>query len=116
MQTPTPGGSAGAILNAVSCATPALCVATGSALNAAGQAESALAQKWNGTKWTSLTTPAPGGSAALTAVSCLTATHCVTVGNVSVLGIQLPLAELWNGVVWKVLQIIDPTAGARHTS
>ncbi len=85
---PTIVYNGGGGLGSVSCPTPTFCVATG-----AGNGESEV---WDGTKWTLKDWQAPGDA---DAVSCVSATACVAVGDV-VHGHEGPWASVWNGKAW----------------
>ncbi len=80
--SPDPGSGDNS-LNAVSCATSTNCLAVGAESNTAGtQADrETLAESWNGTSWTALTSPDPGGTKNfLTGVSCTGVDQCQAVG------------------------------------
>src|SRR5215470_9085058 len=94
-------------LTAISCPVPARCMAVGHT-GVAGQDTSAAAEMWDGSTWSVLPMPAvPGAaSAALSAVSCASASNCIAVGSdVSAApgNPRLPLAEAWDGTSWQVL-------------
>jgi hypothetical protein len=99
-------------LYGVSCTRWTQCLAVGS--QAAGTATNfhPLAEQWNGHHWK--VTPMPGPTtlpqALALAVSCHSARNCVAVGyNYSYSGNQYaPLAELWNGGSWHIIQDLNP--------
>lgn len=68
-----------AAFNDVSCSGPRNCVAVGDSGVINQSRFSALAERWNGRKWTILNAHAPKG-ALLSSVSCPTATSCTAVG------------------------------------
>jgi hypothetical protein len=109
-QVPGEGGSP-TFLYAVSCASPAACVAVGSYSGPLGSGLP-LAEVWNGTSWTAQAPAVPdGGFVALTGVSCTAATACTAVGNYSQNHspfAQLALAEAWNGTAWALKPTPDP--------
>jgi hypothetical protein len=110
--TPTPANSLGSALDAVSCSAPDACTAVGAYSTSSGQA--ALAEGWNGRTWSIQSTPTPAGSSMdiLTGVSCRSATDCSAVGDdVDATGIQVPLAESWDGRSWTIRSTPVP-AGA----
>ncbi len=90
------------VLYGVSCPTLTNCFATGSA------GKSALAVTWDGATWTAMTparTAAPSNADVLMHVSCVSTTSCVAVGfryNPKVKYSDRTLAEVWDGVAWKV--------------
>jgi hypothetical protein len=105
-------------LSAVSCGSPAVCIAVGWFESGAGL-EEPLAELWNGSYWaveTPPSIPGPTGAAVLTGVSCPSASLCVAVGGSSESGDTAvselsPFAEVWNGTGWTVL----PTPSAPST-
>ena len=66
-------------LSAVSCASPSMCVAVGSYLDSNSNPAGTLAELWNGSSWSLLTTPKLV-AAALDGVSCPSVSVCVAVG------------------------------------
>jgi hypothetical protein len=115
---PGQAGLLNSSMTGVSCPATNYCMAVGS-FNAAGLTATYLtfAEQWNGKAWTltpTVTPPDLGGGALLNGVSCTSPTACMAVGEVmdfhALTGgyfTYKPLAEKWNGVVWKVV----PTAG-----
>jgi hypothetical protein len=105
-QTPKPAHSYRSDLVDVSCLTVSACIAVGST-NRAGR-EVTLAERWDGTSWTTLDTPDPGRGRAyeLNSVSCVSSSDCVAVGDYASAhhGSLVPLAEGWNGSRWRVQQ------------
>ncbi len=106
-------GTGKAVLNGVSCLTPASCVAVGYYLDLAG-IEHGLIERWNGTAWATTRAPSPGaGSNLLNAVSCASAgagTRCVAVGHAfTSTGAEVPLVESSSGGTWTVAS--SPSAG-----
>ncbi len=74
-------------------------------MNQAGTTDTTVAEQWNGTAWTVLTTPSPATFSALGSVSCTSPVHCVAVGGSSATatGTVSPLTEVWNGSAWTVV-------------
>jgi hypothetical protein len=111
-----PLGNDGAVLNGVTCFLAFKCFAVGSEGTPQVTTKATLAESWDGTSWTVVTTPkAPkSGANALNAVSCATADACEAVGYYDGnSGTSLPLADTWNGVVWKRVNAANPgTTGA----
>jgi hypothetical protein len=104
----SPGSGAQYILNGVSCASAARCIAVGS-----GNAQ-ALAESWNGTTWTQLTVATPAGAVttAFQQVWCSLANSCSAVGNYSdSSGNVLPLYETWDGTSWTIQPVTTLPAG-----
>jgi sugar lactone lactonase YvrE/phosphodiesterase/alkaline phosphatase D-like protein len=95
----TPEGAKSASLYGVSCASSTFCVAVG-LYDPDGVNKRTLAESWNGSSWTILTTPSEEkGFNALYAVSCTSSTSCTALG---VKG-EKPLALRWNGSEWSTL-------------
>jgi hypothetical protein len=90
-------------LTSVACPSARDCIAVGSP-GVAGAA--LLAERWNGSTWSVLPTPAGRAGSQLLALSCPSARLCVAVGQ-SASG---PLAEIWNGVVWRLPRVRAPRA------
>jgi hypothetical protein len=119
--TPSPAASSFTTLNAVSCAAVAECEAAGD-FQLKPPNLRALAESWNGTSWAIQHAFSPAGAAtnSLSAVSCVSAVFCEAVGSrpdradVS----SGALAEIWNGVAWKIQRTAAPahaTNGLRMT-
>jgi hypothetical protein len=89
-------------LNSVSCTSATNCMAVGDYMDQAGTSDTTLAEQWNGTTWTVVTTLSPAAFSALASVSCSSAGHCVSVGvsSPTVSGAVSPLTEVWNGTTW----------------
>lgn len=97
--SPAPSGSKEVEFNAISCPTATFCMGVGRAYKSGS--DLLLAEKWNGSKWTMLTTPSLGVDQAddLYGVSCKSATWCMAVGWWTV-DPENALAMLWNGSTW----------------
>jgi hypothetical protein len=109
--TPTISGERASGFGGVSCGGPSRCIAVGSYLDSASQSH-LLAESWNGTTWTTLSTSDPFGAAAagLEAISCPSATTCIAVGSyIDSGGNTLPLADVWNGSTWTLWAASLPT-------
>jgi hypothetical protein len=110
--TPNPTGSEGASLAGVSCSSSTACTAVSSYYSGTEQTGLALAEGWNGIEWAIQSTPKPAGakSSGLTSVSCSSSTACTAVGNyVNSSGINVTLAERWNGTEWSIQATPNPT-------
>src|SRR5690242_7134762 len=89
-------------LAAVNCTSTSACTAVGDFTNGSGT-QVTLAERWNGTSWSTQATPAPTGATAaqLSAVRCPSSTSCVAVGFYDDnSGNRLTLAQRWNGTSW----------------
>ncbi len=99
-----------ATLSAVSCTSASACVATGSAPYESGRI-AALAEHWNGSKWTVQSTPEPAGAAEseLDGVSCSSMRACVAVGHyIDSAGTTVTLSETWDGTRWSIQPTPNP--------
>jgi hypothetical protein len=101
-------------LNGVFCTSASNCWAVGSFVSATSGAALNQALRWNGTNWSRVTVPSPGGNALgdfseLLAVRCRVASDCWAVGDYSKGGAALDQAVHWNGTKWLVVS--TPTPG-----
>jgi hypothetical protein len=109
--TPNPAGASASALSSVSCTSAGACTAVGISTNSGGVTV-ALAERWNGTRWSIETVPEPSGAlgSVLSAVSCPAPTSCTAVGSYTNSGeATLSLAEHWNGTSWAPQSTADPT-------
>src|SRR6516225_3240092 len=96
---------AGAFLSGVACTSSAACTAVG------GSNAGTLAERWDGTTWSTQATPNPPmGGGALFSVACTSPTACTAVGNSN----SGNLAERWNGTRWTIQPAPNP-GGAQFT-
>ncbi|MGH2893325.1 MAG: hypothetical protein ACRDPM_08655, partial [Solirubrobacteraceae bacterium] len=118
--TPGPSGPPNAAMMGVSCVSATFCMAIGSSDFGYDHSKTMLvrpiatfAQRWDGSAWTVLPTPAAGPSPMLVSVSCASPTFCVAVGSTHTAGRQYvagflgggsarAILEVWNGTAWKV--------------
>jgi hypothetical protein len=116
LATPNPPGAPVSGLSGVSCTSSPSCVAVGFYFDGSG-ASHALAEGWNGTRWSLESVPEPvdANNSLLFGVSCSSASSCTAVGaytNSS--GVQVTLAERWSGAAWAVQSTPNP-AGAQSS-
>ncbi len=114
-RTVRPTGARASFLSGVSCTGPRSCTAVGFANNPNGT-QAPLAERWNGRRWTLQPMPRVPGQldTQLAGVACTGERSCTAVGfftNVS--GIDVMLAEHWNGTRWAQQRPGYP-AGARY--
>ena len=106
-------------LAGVSCASAHDCFAVGYRAPTKTKPAATLAEKWNGTTWAVVTTPAPTGShgAQFWGVSCLTTKDCLAVGQYDTGSDDgtLPFGEQWNGTKWSLVTVPAPS-GAEQSS
>ena len=107
---PTPHLTRGysGLLDGVSCTSSRACTAVGWYENAETDVIGpALAQRWDGTRWSIQPTPGPPGTteSSLDDVSCTSSTACTAVGSYFVSEVGEPLAEHWDGASWWIQPI-----------
>jgi hypothetical protein len=110
LETPNPAGAKSSNLQDVSCTSSSNCVAVGSYNNEAGTTVT-LAERFDGEKWTVLTTLNPAGakSSSLEGVSCASSTDCVATGSYkNEAGTTVTLAERFDGEKWTILTTVSP--------
>jgi hypothetical protein len=109
--TPSPNPrAANGVLNTVSCPTTSACTAVGLHVTESGLGVT-LAERRSGGGWTVQATPNPAGAAssALNGVSCPSSSACTAVGAFFAgSGVQLTLAERWNGSSWTIQPTLNP--------
>jgi hypothetical protein len=109
--TPKPSGAGATFLQSVSCTSSTTCNAVGYYVNSSATYVS-LAERWNGTSWSTQTTPNPTGATGsyLQGISCSSSTLCTTTGEyVNSSGTKATLAERWNGTEWAIQITPNPT-------
>jgi hypothetical protein len=118
---PSPGGNAlgdASELTAVRCRVASDCWAVGRYFNANG-ATLNQALHWNGTKWSVMPTPTPGGTLngddnELFDVNCSAANFCWAAGeygNKGIAGVTLNQLLRWNGHKWSLVAGMPQPAG-----
>ena len=98
-------------LTSVSCVSASNCVAVGSA--GSFQVSTTLAMAWNGTEWSTMSTP-NNGSNELLSVSCVSASSCVAVGGAGTPFSGTTLAMVWNGSTWSAVSSPSPSPGSNN--
>ena len=94
-------------LNSVSCVSASSCVAVGS------DSDSASVMSWDGTAWSSVTSPTTGNEDELKSVSCVSASSCAAVGQSrSGPGPATTLVTSWDGSEWKIVTSPNPGSEA----
>ena len=94
--TPTSPQPQGLSVNGIACPTSNFCVAVGRQ----GPTVATLITQWNGSSWTVVNGPDPGGLAVLQSVSCAGPLFCVAVGYDG--SPTTTLIEQWNGSAWSI--------------
>jgi len=117
LSTPNPSGALDSRLWSVSCTSPSACTAVGFYTDlpptekASAEHWKTLAERWDGSKWSLLSTPDPSGASDsfLTSVSCTSASACTSVGHSEDSAeTEKTLAERWDGAAWTIQPTIDP--------
>jgi hypothetical protein len=116
VHSPSPGSGYN-ILSAVSCASPAACMAVG--YDREGTSPyffHTLTESWNGTRWSVVHSPTPNGSLFidLTGVSCVSAAACTAVGYYETNSgpPYRAFIESWNGTSWSVVPSAHPASSS----
>jgi hypothetical protein len=93
-----PAGTVAGGLDAISCTSPAHCMAVGAYYTDPEGNAFSLAETWNGSTWHILPTPdtnMTGADSVFTSVSCPRPSRCIAVGS---------LSAAWNGKTWRQLR------------
>ena len=95
--TPKPTGAPGAELDGIACTSSSACLAAG-ALDYPKQ-QTPLAERWDGTHWTILSTPKTPGAqgGVLSGVACTSETACTIAGLAFTNSLPYVYADRWNG-------------------
>jgi hypothetical protein len=115
--TPAPAGATEAYATGVSCTSATACTMVGTYKSSTG-VYAPFAESWSGSEWQLQSMPTPTGASAvhMRDVSCTTASGCTAAGDyVNNAGVQVTLAERWNGTEWTVQSTPNPT-GAKSSS
>jgi hypothetical protein len=110
LETPNPKEAKSSSLSRVSCTTPEACTATGQSVNSSGT-EVPLAERLSVKTWSIQETVNPTGAkgASLPGVACTGAEVCYAAGRyVNSSGMEVPLAESWNGKAWSTQETQTP--------
>lgn len=113
---PSPNeGSFSNRLAGVSCSVQTACVAVGW-FEEATQLTQTLAETWNGSRWSVMTTLNKGNDGAeLSSVSCASPSSCMAVGDYGFSSGKVnTLAETWNGRSWSITP--SPNATGRYSA
>jgi len=118
---PSPnGGSLGDGLSGVSCTGPNNCMAVGNDDGSANVVGETLAESWDGSTWSIVSTPNPTvngeSEAVLNAVSCTEPDNCIAVGFNQTFDSQetSTLIESWDGSTWSIVP--NPNAANSNDS
>jgi hypothetical protein len=119
VSTPSPG-TVLTVLESVACTSAGNCWAVGTASNGTVEDPTparTVALHWNGSVWSVVPTPSPGGTAAgdssdLFGVTCVSPADCWAVGSYSSGSHNRNLVLLWNGHAWSAATTPDPLASS----
>ena len=109
--TPSPRGTSESQLVQASCPSTSSCFAVGHELPGNSAGDHTLVERWNGTTWSTMTSPNPSGadSSTLDGVSCASSTNCDAVGYFDVSSTEKTLAEHWSGTTWAIAPTPNPS-------
>ncbi len=118
---PSPSGPPNAAVTGVSCVSATFCMAVGSSDFGFDHTKTQLlgpiatfAERWDGSAWTLLPTPAAGTGTSLMSLSCTSPTFCIAVGTTHTFGRDSragfvgggrnarAVVERWDGSAWRV--------------
>ena len=113
---PAPSGATETTLQSVSCTSESACMAVGYFKNG-GLYPKAVAERWNGSSWSVLASPAPPkeGHVWLRSVSCVSASSCVAAGGYATPFLatgETTLVHAWNGTEWSAQSSPSPEGKA----
>jgi hypothetical protein len=107
----SPGATTSSFADHVSCSGSSMCMAVGAQGNSPAT-KTGLAEIWNGTTWSIVTTANPPSetNVYLASVSCVGPSFCMAVGSaVNASSDTVTLAEMWNGTSWSIVPTVNPT-------
>ena len=112
--SPNPTAALQSYLTAVRCPTTTKCVAVGYYTTAS--ATKTLAERWDGTSWSILASPNPGGTTftVLSGLACPGVTSCFAVGNYGSNSDRRTLIARWDGTSWSIVASPHPAAVQSH--
>ncbi len=117
VSSPNPTTSNASVLIGVTCVSGSFCTAVGSATQ--GTSTVTLAESWNGSVWSIVSTPnvvvAAGSSDVLNSVSCAGASFCEAVGSAADgVHVSQTLVETWTGSSWAITS--SPSSSATQAN
>jgi hypothetical protein len=108
-----PAGARFVTWNDLECPSVTSCIAIGSySVDSTGHP---LAERWNGSTWTTLSFAQPAGATSVTleGLTCTSATSCHAVGSyLTASAVTATLVEHWNGTGWSVVPSPNPPGAA----
>jgi hypothetical protein len=121
-RTPKTAAAISSDLTGVSCTSATACIAVGTTQHSIGPGSfgppRALAERWNGSKWSIQQVPSHGAQATLlNGVSCVSARACFAVGGfITSAGNRVALAERWDGRRWSIQRTASSNPGVGELS
>jgi hypothetical protein len=114
--SPSPGAAFNALNGATATSASNVWAVGQDSNNAGGATSDTLAEHWNGTTWTQVPTPSPGGPAGYSQLAGVAATSASDAWAVGVYtsGPGTPvrgMAEHWNGTTWALVPTLNPGGG-----
>jgi hypothetical protein len=111
--TPNPSGAQFAFFSGIGCSSGPACSAVGAYVTSSGDFVT-MAERWNGSEWSSQPTPNPAGALGdfLFAVACPSSSDCTALGYAHGSGTPLTMAQRWNGARWLLQPTPNPTGAA----
>jgi hypothetical protein len=115
MTTPNPVAAVSR-LSGVWCTNATSCIAVGGSVGGPGNSsnEFSLAEHWDGTKWTIVSTPNVAGAidTTLAGIVCAAPTDCFAVGYSHTTLLTSTLVERWDGSAWSIVASPNPPNSA----
>jgi len=113
--SPSPGGTNGSTLSSVDATSATSAWAVGNYFSS-GTVDKTLIEHWNGTTWTRVPSPSPGGSngSALSGVDAASAASAWAVGSYS--NMDKTLILHWNGTTWSRVASPNPSPFSNELS
>ncbi|MCW2932012.1 MAG: hypothetical protein JWM19_2974 [Actinomycetia bacterium] len=114
-QPATVSGASQVVLESVACPATSYCIADGYYVPSSNKnVEQAIAEVWSGGVWRAYRASPPEPYSNLDTISCPTAKYCVLGGLYLTSAGSFVLAEAYDGVHWRALNVAQPTAPNAH--
>jgi hypothetical protein len=117
MTTPNPAAAVSGLAG-LTCSSPTSCIAVGGYFVSTPTVsnEFTLAEQWDGTKWSIMSTQNVSGAfdSVLSGVACAAPTDCFAVGYSHTTLLTSTLVEQWNGASWSIVPSPNPPNSAEN--